>query len=266
MCVWPDVRVLLFTAEEPLYLPRYVEPILAAHGDAVERVVLAGPRRPLHEQARRQYATYVPSAGAKMAVRYASGRLLDALPRTLQPSPTGRYHSVEAAAEAHGVRPLAVEDLTDPGFVARVREFDPDVLLSVVCGQRVPEPVLDVPEWAINVHGSLLPDYRGRATAFWPLYHGEERSGVTAHLMTPELDAGPIVERRPFPLRDGDTVDDVMERIVETGSALAVDLLDRLRADGRPTTEPNPTGPDDYRTLPTAAERRAFRRRGGRFL
>ena len=260
------MRVVLFTAEEPLYLPRYVEPILAAHGDVVERVVLAGPARPTHEQARRQYAMYGPRAGARMAARYARGRLIGALPGALQRSLTGRYHSVATTARAHGVRPLAVEDLSDPSFVDRVREVDPDVLLSVVCGQRVPEPVLHIPEWAVNVHGSLLPAYRGRATAFWPLYDDRDRSGVTAHLMTPDLDAGPIVERRPFPLHDGDTVDDVMERIVETGAGLTADVLGRLRAGERLETEPNPTGPDDYHTLPTAAERREFRRKGGRFL
>lgn len=260
------VRVLLFTAEEPIYLPRYVEPILATHGDVVERAVLAGPKRPLREQVWRQYATYGPRASARMAARYARGRLLDALPARLQRSLTGRCHSVGTACEAHGVDPLAVDDLTDEGVLDRVREVDPDVLLSVVCGQRVPRSILGIPEWAINVHGSLLPDYRGRATAFWPLYHSEERSGVTAHLMTPELDAGPIVERRSFPLDGEDTVDDVMGRIVETGSTLAVDLLDALRAGERPATEPNPTTAEDYYTLPTAAERRAFRRRGGRFL
>jgi methionyl-tRNA formyltransferase len=260
------MRVLLFTAEEPLYLPRYAEPILAAHGDVVEGVVLAGPERPAREQARRQYAVYGPRAGARMAARYARGRLLDTLPAGLQRSLTGRYHSVATAARAHDVRPLAVEGLSDPAFLDRVREIDPDVLLSVVCGQRVPGPVLEVPEWAINVHGSLLPNYRGRATAFWPLYHGEERSGVTAHLMTPELDAGPIVERRSFPLRESDTVDDVMERVVGTGADLAVDLLSDLRAGETLDTEPNPTGPEDYYSLPTAAERREFRRRGGRFL
>jgi len=260
------VRVLAFTAEEPIYLPRYVEPILAAHGDVVEAVVTAGPDRPVREQARRQYDMYGPPAGARMAARYARGRLLGALPESLQRTLTGRYHSVAAAARAHGVRPLPVEDLTAPAFLERVRNLDPDVLLSVACGQRVPEPVLEVPGRAVNVHGSLLPKYRGRATAFWPLYHGEDRSGVTAHLMTTELDAGPIVERRSFPLRDGDTVDDVMERIVETGADLAVDLLGKLRAGGGLETEPNPTGPDDYYTLPTAAERREFRRRGNRFL
>jgi hypothetical protein len=260
------VRVVVFAAEEPVYLPRYVEPILAAHGDVVERVVLAGPDRPVREQARRQYAMYGPRAGARMAARYASGRLLDALPGSLQQSLSGRYHSVATAARAHGVRPLPVEDLSAQWFLDRMGDLDPDALLSVVCGQRVPEPVLDVSTRAVNVHGSLLPAYRGRATAFWPLYHGESRSGVTAHLMTPELDAGPIVERRPFPLREGDTVDDVMERIVETGAELAVDVLGRLRAGERLETEPNPTGPDDYYTLPTAAERREFRRRGGRFL
>lgn len=266
MCVGGTVRVLLFTADEPLYLPSYVETILDAHADVTAGVVLADPRRSLRSQARRQYGMYGPRAGARMAARFLRSRLLSKLPPRLQPRLTGRYHGVRSVARAHDVPVRAVPDLRAPSLTRWVGEVDPDVVLSVMCGQRIPDEVLSTPAYALNVHGSLLPRYRGRATAFWALHGDEDETGVTAHLMTEELDAGPIVERRAFPIDPGDTVHDVTTSIVEHGGDLAVDLLDRIRAGETLETEPNPTTDEDYHTLPGSAARREFRRRGGEFL
>ncbi|PSP83005.1 hypothetical protein BRC83_08190 [Halobacteriales archaeon QS_1_68_17] len=101
-------------------------------------------------------------------------------------------------------RPLARGDPL--GQFAAVPD-DPDVVLSVVAGQRLPPEILDCADAAVNLHGSLLPDHRGRATAFWPLYYGDDRTGVTAHHMTDRFDAGPIIARRAFPIKSTDTVD-----------------------------------------------------------
>jgi methionyl-tRNA formyltransferase len=201
-----------------------------------------------------------------MAARFVRRRLLSTVPPRLQPRLTGRYHGVRSVARAHGVPVRAVPDLRAPSFVRWVREVDPDVVLSVMCGQRIPGAVLSVPAYALNLHGSLLPRYRGRATAFWALHGEEDETGVTAHLMTEELDAGPIVERRAFPIASDDTVHDVMTGIVEHGGTLAGDLLDGLRAGEPLETVPNPTTEADYHTLPGPAARREFRRRGGEFL
>lgn len=261
--VCPAVEVLLFTSAEPLYLPRYLQPILEAHAGAIDAVVVAPPRKPRRRQLRDQYRTFGPRDFLRMGARFAAGRLLDVLPPALQRRVTGRYHGVGSLARAHGLPVRRAPDVTDDEFVAWVRGRDPDLLLSVVCGQRLPPAILDVPEYAVNLHGSLLPRYRGRATAFWPLYYGDDETGVTAHLMTERFDAGPIVDQRSFPVVPDDTMHDLYLRLAETGSALAVDLLDRFPGF---ETRPNPTGPEDYHTLPTPEQRRAFRRRGNEFL
>lgn len=266
MSDYHGVRVLLFTSEEPLYLPRYLEPIVTAHADRLEAVVIAPNRRPRTEQLRRQFRAFGPSAFLRLGGRFAFGRLLDRLDAagSLGRRLTGRYHSVRSLAGAHDVPVWHARDVNAPGFVARVREAAPDLLVSIVAGQRLGEALLAVPSDAVNLHGSLLPKYRGRAVAFWPLYHGDAATGVTAHLMTTEWDAGPIVEQRSFPIHEGDTVHDLYLRLAETGSELACDLIERY-----PTTletRPNETTTDDYYTLPTPAERRTFRRHGNRFV
>lgn len=254
---------VLFTAEEPLYLPRHLEPVLDTHGDTFEEVVIVPPNGPATEL-RRQFRLFGPANFLRMAARFGRGTLLDALPLGLGRRLTGRYHGVATLAASYGIPVRRVADVSAPPFVDQFEARDPDVVLSVVCGQRLPPAVLDVPDVALNLHGSLLPKYRGRAVAFWPLYYGDAETGVTAHVMTDEYDAGPIVEQRAFEIRAADSMHDVSLKLADVGSELAVDLLDRLPGDLE--TRPNPTGPDDYHTLPTPEERREFLRQGHRFV
>lgn len=256
------MRAVLVTGEEPLYLPSYVEPVLRARADDVAAVVRAPPARPLREQARRQFRMFGPVDVLRMGARVVAGRFADALPVD---RPGGRYHSVRAVARAHGVPTWRAADVNDPATVDRIRELDPDCLLSIVAGQKLGPDLLAVPDVAVNLHGSLLPRYRGRAVAFWPLFYGDDETGVTAHLLTDEWDAGPIVEQRRVPIADGDTMHDLYRKLAAAGGELAVDLLDRLAAGEALETRPNETTPDDYHTLPTPAERRAFKRRGNEF-
>jgi hypothetical protein len=258
------VRVVLFTSEEPLYLPRYVRPILGAHADAVERVVLAPFDAPVGRQLRRYLGMYGLRAGARMALRYLDGHARDVLARRLDTPPGGRHHSVTAVARAHDVPVEEAPDVSDPGFLDRMRALDPDLLLSVVAGQRLPPALLECAADAINLHGSLLPKYRGRATAFWPLYYGDDRTGVTAHRMTERFDAGPILARRSFPIEPTDTVDAVYRKLAATGGGLAVDLLGDYPE--LPAPSPNETTAEDYHGLPGPRERRRFRERGNEFL
>jgi hypothetical protein len=264
------VRAVLVTTEEPLYLPRYLEPVVREHADALAAVVLAPSPRPVGEQIRRQIRFLGPRAFPRMAARFAAGRLAARLAAPASPLSgvvrrvTGRYHSVATLAREFGVPVVRAPDVTDPSFLDRIRALAPDLLVSVVAGQKLGPELLAIPDDAVNLHGSLLPAYRGRATAFWPLYYGDDETGVTAHLMTDEWDAGPIVEQRRVPIDDDETVHSLYLKLADAGGRLARDLLDRY-----PRTfdsRPNPTTPDDYHTLPTPAERRAFRRRGGRFL
>lgn len=253
---------LLVTSEEPLYLPRYLDPVVREHAERIAAVVVAPPRRPVREQVRRQYRMFGPRAFLRLGARVAASTLADRLSGGRRVG--GRYHSVASLASAHDLPVWHASDVTDPAFVDRVRALDPDLLLSVVAGQKLGPDLLAIPDDAVNLHGSLLPEYRGRATAFWPLYYGDDRAGVTAHLMTDEWDAGPIVERRSVPIADDETVHSLYLKLADCGGALACDLLDRYPCTFE--TEPNETTPADYHSLPTPVQRRTFQRRGGRFV
>ncbi|MEF8780077.1 MAG: formyltransferase family protein [Haloferacaceae archaeon] len=252
----------IFTTEAPLYLPPCMQRVLAVHGDAVDRVILAG--QPLGRFLRQQYRLFGPVDGLRMGSRYLRGRLLSTLPPARQRSTTGTVHSVRDAAALHGVPVERVSDISDPEFVDRVRRAEPELLLSIWCGQLFGPELLDVPEWPINFHPSLLPDYRGPTPEFWALYHGDDRTGWTAHVMTEEFDEGPIIEQRGIEIGD-ESLHELTQRLMDVGAEFVVDVLDRF-PDAEFETRPNPATDDDYCPAPTAAQRREFKRRGNRLL
>lgn len=255
------MRAVLFAGEEPLYLPAYIHHILRERGDAFETVVLAPSRQPRLEQLRRQYRMLGPRAFCRLGGRFAAGKGLDALERLGAYTPA-RPRSVRATAERHGVPVCRAPDVRRQWLKKRMADLDPDVLLSVVAGQKLPPSVLEHADEAVNLHGSLLPRYRGRAVAFWPLFYGDEETGVTAHRMTDEWDAGPILAQRCVGI-DDESMHELYQKLATAGASLAVEILDDYpNLDARP----NETTTADYHGLPTPSERRTFCQRGNRFV
>lgn len=145
--------------------------------------------------------------------------------------PRGRGRAVgpppaKVAAERLGIPVLQPERLDEPPGEAEV---------VVVCayGVLVPVPLLEKRLW-LNVHPSLLPRWRGAAPVERALMAGDERTGVTVHRTTPELDAGPIAAQESFPVGPEEDAGSVYARC----AALAVELLDRVLPEPRFTPQP----------------------------
>lgn len=258
--------VMLFTRDDPTYMPRYLEPVLAAHADRIAEIVLAPMRKGLLDEVRERYAMLGPRAFLRYGLKYANGNVLDLAPASVVYPVTGQYYSVRTLAERFDVPLREQPDVNDDDFVEHVRRREPDLLLSIACGQKLGEDLLRIPtHGAVNVHGSLLPKYRGLATSFWVLYHGESESGVTAHYMTPEFDAGEILIQRRYEIEPDDTMHDVYLKLIDVGADVACDVVDGI-ADGTVETRPNPTEEGSYYSMPTAADREEFLRRGNEFI
>ena len=100
------------------------------------------------------------------------------------------------------------------GQLTRVRELAPDFLFSFYYRHLLPAPWLALPKrCALNVHGSLLPHYRGRAPVNWAVLRGERETGATLHHMTERPDAGPVIARQAVPILPDDTAAEVMRKV-----------------------------------------------------
>jgi methionyl-tRNA formyltransferase len=116
------------------------------------------------------------------------------------------FASVADAGAARGIPVRTPEDPNAPACVEEIRLLRPDVIFSFYYRRLLGRALLDFPPLgAINLHGSLLPKYRGRAPINWALVHGEALTGVTLHYMDERADHGDIIAQRPVPIAVEDT-------------------------------------------------------------
>jgi methionyl-tRNA formyltransferase len=119
--------------------------------------------------------------------------------------------------------------LRDPGWPERLREFGAEVAVVVAFGQILPKAVLDVPvRGSINVHGSLLPRYRGAAPVQWAIIRGETTTGITTFQMDPGMDTGPLLLSEATPIGLDETAGELAERLARLGADVLIKTLARL--------------------------------------
>src|SRR5690606_3941423 len=108
--------------------------------------------------------------------------------------------AVKAFALEHGLKVATPESLRDPAFVDLVRSSRPDVI-CVVAFRILPEVVYSIPpRGSFNLHGSLLPKYRGAAPINWAIINGERETGVTTFFLKKQVDTGSIIMQRAIPI------------------------------------------------------------------
>lgn len=117
----------------------------------------------------------------------------------------------------------------DPEFVDTLKSLAPDVIVVVAFGQILPKSILDIPPFGcINVHGSLLPKYRGAAPVQWAVINGEKVSGVTTMYMAEGLDTGDMILKEEVPLAEDETGGSLYDKLSKVGARLLIKTLDAL--------------------------------------
>ena len=140
------------------------------------------------------------------------------------------FESVAELAASRGIPVYAPRDINHPLWVERVKEMKPDILFSFYYRNLIGREILRIPPaGCLNLHGSLLPRYRGRCPVNWVLIHGEKETGVTLHYMTPRPDEGDIVGQMRVPVGDNDKARDLHVKLAAASGELLNDLLPRIR-------------------------------------
>lgn len=134
----------------------------------------------------------------------------------------------EAALEA-GIPVYQPRKVRDPEFIEQFRQLKPDAAVVVAFGQIIPQAILDIPKHGcINVHGSLLPKYRGAAPIQWAVIDGEKESGVTTMRMDAGLDTGDMILKAVVPLDEKETGGSLFDKLSRTGADLLLETLDKI--------------------------------------
>lgn len=159
---------------------------------------------------------------------------------TMPDKPAGRGMKLQASkikqyALEQGIEVLQPVKLRDEAFVHRLRELDPDLGL-VVAFRMLPEEVWRLPKLGtINLHGSLLPRYRGAAPIHWAVINGDTETGVSTFLLKHEIDTGDVLLQASTPISPEDTTGSVHDRLMMIGAELLEETV-QLFLDGREPT------------------------------
>ena len=141
------------------------------------------------------------------------------------------------AAREKNVPVFTPEKITTPEWLEHIAALQPDLMLSVYYRNMISEKILGLARLgAFNLHGSLLPKYRGRAPINWAVLHGEPRIGMTLHRMVRKADAGAVVDQEGVEIGPRDTAEQAFRKVLPCARAVLARQMDALLAGTAPET------------------------------
>jgi methionyl-tRNA formyltransferase len=245
------LRLVYLTTDDPLYLPTFFERVLGEHHASTQAVYIAPP---LFKNQSTWQATlrYIRTFGMPAAARLTT--------RVLQ----ARYQrrSIGTVCQKWGVRSSIVRDVNAPAFLDELRALSPDVIISVSCPLIFKRPLIELPARGIlNLHGAILPQYRGVMPAFRMMANGEKKAGVSIYFVNEDIDAGDLCGQRIFDIEDRDSLDSFLIRSKAIAADLLLEVL-RQMEDGTETRTPLNLSQGSYYRWPDHASVTQFRMRG----
>jgi methionyl-tRNA formyltransferase len=171
---------------------------------------------------------------------------------TMPDKPAGRGHQLQFSdvkkyALSVGLPVLQPERLKDETFLEQLRSYQADLQI-VVAFRMLPEVVWAMPRLGtFNLHGSLLPQYRGAAPINWALINGDKETGVTTFMLKHEIDTGNIIMQESTPIDENENVGSVYDRLMQIGQTLVTRTVD-LIIESENTNTPLPTIPQTETT------------------
>jgi len=141
------------------------------------------------------------------------------------------FDSVQKLAELHGISVITPDNPNTPEVVDQIAALQPDFFFSFYYREMLKAPLLAIPKrGALNMHGSLLPKYRGRVPVNWAIIRAETETGATLHYMTEKPDNGDIVAQQAVPILPNDTAHEVFQKVTVAAEMALNDVLPSLLA------------------------------------
>jgi methionyl-tRNA formyltransferase len=212
------MNIVFLTTEDPIYLPAFFDTVLAEYGSQT-RAVFAVP--PLYKNqsslqaARRYWKTFGTEGVTGLALRVGGAKL--------------RRQSIAAVCRRRNVRYEDASDVNAPEFLDELRRLSTDLIVSVSCPQIFKAPLIELPEHGcLNIHGAILPEYRGVMPSFWMLANGERQAGVSIYFVNEQIDAGELCAQRVFDIEPEETLDEFLQRSKAIAAELLLEVLPQV--------------------------------------
>jgi methionyl-tRNA formyltransferase len=171
----------------------------------------------------------VPTFRALYDTRHTVAALVTQPPRPPQGNRPAPVNPMRQVALEHGTPVFDPKSVNTPESLVALAQLEPDLFVVADYGQILSSEVLALPRLGgINLHGSLLPKYRGAAPINWAVYFGDEVTGVTVIHMTPRIDAGPCIAQASTPIDPQETAVELEARLAALGAPLVYQAIERL--------------------------------------
>jgi len=161
---------------------------------------------------------------------------------TVPDKPSGRGQQLQQSAIKKyalekGLKILQPEKLKDEHFLLQLAELKADLQI-VVAFRMLPEVVWNMPSLGtINLHGSLLPQYRGAAPINWAIINGEKETGVSTFFLQQEIDTGKIIFQEKTPITENETAGEIHDKLMHTGAQLIIKTVQAIQKDNYPQVD-----------------------------
>lgn len=214
------MNIVFLTTADAIYLPAFFDRVLRDYGSQTRAVHIVPPLykgQTVFRAFWRYYRTFGLRGVWSLIVLMARAK--------------ARRASIRAVCARHGVPCSSVTDVNAPEFVKGMRERETDLIVSVSCPQIFKQPLLEAPSrGCLNIHGALLPQYRGVMPSFWMLANGEREAGVSIYFMDERIDAGELCRQQAFEIRPHETLDEFLRRSKALAAELLVEVLREVEA------------------------------------
>ncbi|MFY9581061.1 MAG: formyltransferase family protein [Gaiellaceae bacterium] len=247
------MNIVFLTTSDAIYLPAFFDRVLSDYASQTQAVHVAPPlykgQSFLHA-----FLRYSRTFGMRgvwgLTVRIAHAK--------------ARRASIRAVCGRHGVKCSVIADVNSPEFVSHLREIGTDLIVSVSCPQIFKQALLETPSLGcLNIHGALLPQYRGVMPSFWMLANGERVAGVSIYFMNEQVDAGELCRQRAFAIGAHETLDAFLRRSKAIAGELLLEVLGEIEA-GEVERTPMDLAAGSYYSWPDRQAARRFYSTGRR--
>jgi methionyl-tRNA formyltransferase len=264
------MNIVFFTQEDPFYVKSFFDEFFENSKtlDEIKAIVISQPmgKKSALSLARQMYEFYGLLDFVRMGLIYSYVKLMGK--RRIQPpdtQPIPKTYTIKQLARAYGLGVIEQSDLNSRVFQQVIRQYDPDLFISVASPVIFKEDLIEIPKLeCINIHNAPLPRYRGMFPSFWQLYHGETEAGITIHRINSGIDTGDIITQHYLTIEPDETLNDLIVKTKREGAKLMIETIEAFRK-GRVQYK-KMKGEGSYFSFPTRKDVREFKRRGKKII
>jgi methionyl-tRNA formyltransferase len=263
------MKVVFITQDEPYYIPIYLESILSKVKDDVHVIkVYALPPHLARKNLIQTVKSFLDYFGCIIFSYMILLRIYYSVSDFIKQrsKKRHRFHSVKLVCRKFGVSYSRINSVNTDETLAEIRKLKPDIIFSVASPQIFGKKIISIPlKGALNIHSSLLPNYRGLNANFWVLANGEKKTGVTIHYINPGIDDGDILVQDEIIIENDWSLHDLYLNVIDKGSSLIV-MCFHMMQENTIMARKNDLSQGSYFSFPSRKDTKKFRALNKRFF